>query len=128
MAKSDEIAKMPLYNYVKHSSVEGLYAVCSNITQNCFDSAVRFQPDPGDTFIVSYPKSGTTWVMNIIYLLQNNGIPVAEGALIDDVIPFLEFDGGEVAQKLPTPRLIKTHLYRSMLPFRDDAKYVFVGK
>jgi len=34
-----------------------------------FDSAQRYKPRPGDAFVSTYPKSGTTWMQYIVYLL-----------------------------------------------------------
>ncbi len=45
-------------------------------------------PRPSDVFVVSYPKSGTTWTQQIIKLIWNNGIE--DGRDIDDVIPWIE--------------------------------------
>ena len=120
--------KYPVYGQVTHPSLNKPFTILTTISQECFDSAVNFKPDSGDTFIVTYPKSGTTWLMNIIYLMQNNGMPVSKGECIDDIIPFLEFDGAEKAYNIPRPRVIKTHMYKAMVPFRDDVKYVLVGE
>lgn len=48
---------------------------------NCRNLKVR----PGDVFICSYPKSGTTWTQNIVYQLLSNG---AELEHIAEYAPF----------------------------------------
>ena len=118
----------PTYAYVKHPQLKEVYPVVSCITQEIFDSAINYKAGPGDRFVVSFPKNGTTWALNILYLLENNGVPIPKSKNMDEFIPFLEFCGAEAVEKLPKPRTIKTHLYRSLIPFDDEAKYVFVGK
>ncbi|CAK8691000.1 unnamed protein product [Clavelina lepadiformis] len=129
-SKRDEKAgvKRPFYAYVKHPSIDGEYPVIGHITQELFNSAVNYKPDPSDLFIASYPKNGTTWLMNIIHLIKTNGVPLGKGQCLDDVIPFLEFEGGEVIKRAQKPRTIKTHLFYDMTPHNPDAKYVFVAR
>ena len=121
-------AKNPTYAYVTHPSLKEPYALPSMLTQDMFDSAINYKADPDDTFVVSYPKSGTTWAENILYLLRSNGVPLEKGENIDNIFPFLEFSSGDAVEQLPTPRTIKSHFYRSLIPFHKQAKYVFVGK
>ena len=35
--------------------------------------ATKFETLPGDTFVVTFPKCGTTWMEQVIHLLLNNG-------------------------------------------------------
>ena len=42
-----------------------------------FDSGQRYRAAAGDIFVASYPKCGTTWTQYIVYLLQNDGLPLA---------------------------------------------------
>ena len=41
-----------------------------------------FVAKPSDVFIVSYPKSGTTWMQHIVSLIKNNGVD--DGEDLDD--------------------------------------------
>jgi hypothetical protein len=91
-----------------------------------FESGQRYRASPGDVFVVSYPKCGTTWVQYIVYLLVNDGRPLAAGQRLDDVFPHLEEVGGERVRELPQPRLIKTHLKFDRAPWSAQAKYVHV--
>ena len=40
----------------------------------------------------------------------------------------IDFVGSEEAIKVPSPRLIKTHLKFEFVPFNNKTKYIFVGK
>ena len=41
-----------------------------------------------DVFIVTYPKSGTTWTQLIVKLIKNNGVD--DDVQLDSTIPWLE--------------------------------------
>lgn len=123
-----DIRKTPCYHVVKHPAYPQGYTVVSHITQDIFDSAVKYEVQADDTFVASYPKNGTTWLLNIIFLMRNEGQPMTEGQNLDNLVPFLEFDGSSNVEASPRPRLIKTHLYYNMTPKNPQAKYVFVGK
>lgn len=90
-------------------------------------SALQYQARPDDVFIVTPPRSGTTWMQTIVYALLNQGRGFDED--IDDYIarnPFLEMHGKEVVEKMPRSGAIKTHLLFDRLPFHPQAKYICV--
>jgi hypothetical protein len=93
-----------------------------------FESGQRYQAAPGDVFVASYPKCGTTWTQYIVYLLENGGRPLASGRSLNDVCPHLEEVGAEVVRALPEPRLIKTHLPFARTPWSAHAKYLYVAR
>lgn len=91
-----------------------------------FQKSLTYIPEPDDIFICTYPKCGTTWMQNILYLMKNEGEPLKPGENINDFIPHLEDVGKDVVLALPKPRIIKTHLPYNMLPKSKDAKYIVV--
>jgi hypothetical protein len=91
-----------------------------------FASGQRYRPHAGDIFVASYPKCGTTWTQYIVYLLANEGRPLAAGTKLDEVFPHLEEVGEERVSALPEPRLIKTHLPFARTPWSPAAKYLYV--
>lgn len=96
-----------------------------------FDSGLKYQARPNDLFVATYPKCGTTWMQNIVYLLLNNGVPIQPDESLGEIYRFLEKVGDEkVQQHKPfqdSPfRLIKTHLPRNMLRMNSRAKYIVV--
>ena len=93
-----------------------------------FDSGQRYQAEPGDIFVCTYPKCGTTWMQYIVYLLLHGGEPLARSASLGAVFPHLEEVGREIVAALPTPRLIKTHLARERTPFSAAARYIYVAR
>mmetsp|Transcript_30048 Transcript_30048/g.72160 ORF Transcript_30048/g.72160 Transcript_30048/m.72160 type:complete len:386 (-) Transcript_30048:145-1302(-) len=77
----------------------------------------QFQPRPTDVFICSYPKSGTTWVQNIVrHLLRR------EDELLSAAVPWLEATGCHLdnfveqqnALNESTIRAYKTHAPREL--------------
>ena len=54
-----------------------------------------FVPKATDVFVVSFPKSGTTWVQHIVSLIKNNGVD--DGQDLDDKWLWFElFSAAEV--------------------------------
>lgn len=74
---------------------------------------------PDDVFVVSFPKTGTTWVQEIVYLISTNlDFRSAAARNLEQRFPFLEYfyPGVSTIEKAPDVRLIKTHLPYSLLP------------
>lgn len=93
-----------------------------------FTSAINYQAQSSDIFIVTYPKCGTTWTQYIIWLIQHNGEPLQASQKIDNYIPHLEEVGKDKIMSLATPRIIKTHLPFSLTPYHSEAKYIYVAR
>jgi len=89
------------------------------------ESVADFVPEDDDVFVVSYPKSGTTWLQYIVWLLVRQR-PLASDERLTDCFPHLEEVGADTVARLPRPRLIKTHLARDRMPLSATARYLVI--
>jgi len=76
-----------------------------------------FRPD--DTIIVTYPKSGTTWMQEIVPLIMSGGDPASVETLPNwDRVPWLEEHRACALnlEERPSPRMFATHYHYNMMP------------
>ncbi|XP_026371500.1 sulfotransferase 1A1 [Ursus arctos] len=102
------------------------------------ESLEDFQAQPDDLLISTYPKSGTTWVSEILDMIYQGGdVQKCHRAPIFMRVPFLEFKvpgvptGLEALKDTPAPRIIKTHLPLALLPqtlLDQKVKVVYVAR
>lgn len=90
--------------------------------------ALKFVPQDGDIIQVSYPKSGTHWVQQIIQLILGRGESASDFVEFTKRAPILEQQGEEALEGMKRPRLIKTHLRLGQIPYSEKAKYVYVAR
>jgi len=98
-----------------------------------------YVPGKQDVFVMTYPKSGTNWMMQIVYQLIHHG--KGEYDHIHDVVPWpdaklhspmmgkyaIPLDQATEWQTAPERRrAIKTHLTWELLPYSEDARYIAV--
>ncbi|XP_068947469.1 sulfotransferase 1 family member D1-like [Petaurus breviceps papuanus] len=97
-----------------------------------------FEARPDDLLISTYPKSGTTWVSEMLDLIYNNGdIEKCRRDAIFNRVPFMELiipglvNGIKQLEALKSPRLVKTHLPVQLLPsslWKNDCKIIYVAR
>uniref|UniRef100_A0A8C2Y1E6 Sulfotransferase n=1 Tax=Capra hircus TaxID=9925 RepID=A0A8C2Y1E6_CAPHI len=97
-----------------------------------------FEAWPDDLLISTYPKSGTTWVSEIMDLIYQEGdLEKCQRAPVFMRVPFLEFKapgvptGVEVLKDTPAPRLLKTHLPLALLPktlLDQKVKMIYIAR
>ena len=90
-----------------------------------FDSGFTYQAQARDTFIVTYPKCGTTWTQHIVWMLSHDGKPLPLDKNINLEVPHLEEVGSDFVKSLSEPRFIKTHLTYDLNPYNPDSKYIY---
>jgi hypothetical protein len=88
--------------------------------------AAAFAPRPDDVFIVTYPKSGTTWMQQIVHALRTGGDMEFEEITL--VVPWVEmaFDLGIDlhAPQRALPRAFKSHTRGDAI--NPGARYIYI--
>jgi hypothetical protein len=98
-----------------------------------------YVPGPQDVFVMTYAKSGTNWMMQIVQQLIHHGM--AEFDHIHNVVPWpdaklispmmgayaIPLDQATEWQTAPErKRVIKTHFNWELLPYSEEARYISV--
>uniref|UniRef100_A0A8C5ZFK4 Sulfotransferase n=1 Tax=Marmota marmota marmota TaxID=9994 RepID=A0A8C5ZFK4_MARMA len=101
-------------------SYEGLKEACT-----------KFVIKDEDTVMVSYPKSGTHWLIEILCLIHSKGDTTwIRSASIWDRAPWLEIDSGnKLLKEREGPRLLASHLPFHLFPksfFISKAKVIYI--
>jgi hypothetical protein len=115
---------------------QGISAPSGSCSVESFAKAAGYQPQPEDVFVVTQMKCGTTWMQHVVYEVLHRGAGdiVASGRAMYAISPWLEGrksvpieESRPVGTEVPS-RIIKTHLPRKLLPFSEDAKYIYVAR
>ncbi|XP_069395139.1 amine sulfotransferase-like [Paralichthys olivaceus] len=83
-----------------------------------FDTLQHFELRPTDVLLITYPKSGTVWMQQIIVQIMDQAHPEqAEDASNRTRVPWLEErSADDPNRERPDPRIFGTHLPPDMLP------------
>jgi hypothetical protein len=88
---------------------------------------LEFVPRPDDIFIVTYSRSGTTWMQMILYQLTTDG--GMDLPHIAEYCPWFEksLRSARGFEARPSPRLFKSHLAYRHIP-KGPCKYIYVAR
>ncbi|XP_023220884.1 sulfotransferase 1C2-like [Centruroides sculpturatus] len=114
--------KRPNYNDYPYIRMPGGFSL------EALKSAIDYKPKPGDLFVVTYPKCGTTWMQYIVTVMMRKGRPVIDARDYLQNSPFLEFTGVDALEYMTDPGPIKSHLPFHLIPFSSEAKYIYVAR
>ncbi|XP_033025865.1 bile salt sulfotransferase [Lacerta agilis] len=101
-----------------------------NSVENLCFAENEFEVRDDDIFNVTYPKSGTVWMIEILSLILNGGNPTRNQSVLNSCrAPWFTTQLGlETAHLLPPPRLLTCHLPIHIFPkafFSSKAKVVY---
>ncbi|KAI1288386.1 Sulfotransferase 1E1 [Halotydeus destructor] len=88
------------------------------------ESAMKYDASPEDIFIVAYPKTGITWMGQIVTLLLNDG-KVADDDYRKTILSF-NLEGTEPLANMRRPFAIKSHFPYELQPWNPQAKYIIL--
>ncbi|XP_067326024.1 sulfotransferase 1C1-like [Anolis sagrei] len=99
----------------------------------------NFKARSDDLLICTYPKAGTTWIQEIVDMIQHGGdLQKCARAPIYERIPFIEIylpdfkiSGVEKANAMASPRTLKSHLPVQLLPpsfWEQKSKIIYVAR
>jgi hypothetical protein len=94
----------------------------------------EFVVEDGDVFVVTYPRSGTTWTEQIVHLLVNHGEQGEQR--LTDAVPWVETlphrPGGMIdfLKTLKGRRLFTSHLPFPLMPrgMNTSAKFIYMAR
>jgi hypothetical protein len=88
---------------------------------------LEFVPRPDDIFLVTYPRSGTTWMQMILYQLTTDGR--MDFPHITEYCPWFERSQRSAGgfESRPSPRIFKSHLSYRDIP-KGPCKYIYVAR
>src|SRR5262249_61834635 len=88
---------------------------------------VDYVPRPDDVFIVTYPRSGTTWMQMILYQLTSDGN--MDLPHIAEYCPWVERSVRSARRfyTRPSARIFKSHLPYAQIP-KGPGKYIYVAR
>jgi hypothetical protein len=87
-----------------------------------------YRPRLDDIFVVSFPKSGTTLMQMMLYQMTTSG--EMDFPHIDSVSPWFEsflYSGlDQFIEQVPSPRILKSHLFYEHLP--RNARCIYIAR
>ncbi|XP_053216757.1 sulfotransferase 1C2-like [Podarcis raffonei] len=107
-----------------------------------------FKARPDDLLICTYPKSGTTWIQEIVSMIQHRGdpqkcdqVPIHQRIPLIDLFPPKHFPRGQLspsgvsgleqAETIPSPRTLRSHLPVQLLSpsfWEQNCKIIYVAR
>ncbi|KAF5307588.1 hypothetical protein FQR65_LT18387 [Abscondita terminalis] len=108
----------------------------------------ELQVRDSDIFLLGYPKSGTTWAQEMIWLIANDLDYEGAKVFVDARVPVIEmsayicdedkkiadlechWNSAEFVKKMKDPRCIKTHMKWDKLPTKilDETSIIYIAR
>lgn len=111
---------------------KGCVVSTDSVASGLMEDIANFEVQDQDIFVASFPKSGTTWLQQVVYLLFHPDNPDSE--LMEWKFPYLEhvYPGlTEIDKRKNQQRFIKTHLPFHLLPDQiseKNAKIIYIHR
>ncbi|KAJ8411521.1 hypothetical protein AAFF_G00163290 [Aldrovandia affinis] len=121
--------KTPEYKLVPHRD---FYLISGIHSPEEIDQIQKWEIRDTDIFIITYPKSGTIWLQQIVSMIEVRGNVTATLDQLNAIrIPWMEMNVGEEFANAPSPRLRVTHLHYKFIPLglkQKRGKVIYVAR
>lgn len=105
-------------------------------TPKTYRRAEEYVPQPGDVFVATQMKCGTTWMQQVVYEVLSHGrgdLSDAGHGHLYAVSPWIESNASVSLEGAPRigeshSRIIKTHMPVQLTPYSPAARYVYVAR
>lgn len=117
---------------IPYKDVDG-FKLPMRFPEERFREAVSYIPVPGDIFLGSYPKTGSTWLNYVVYLIATKAQRPDDVVCLLASTPYVQRDGlymkdaesylgsvGRIALKYQMPF--------NLMPFSREAKYIYIAR
>jgi hypothetical protein len=132
----EDLASIQVSDYgYKYRIIEGVM-MPPYVTPSRYQLSRTIGTRPGDVCYCSFPKSGSTWLANLIYLILHDG-EVAADRTLRSCLQWMESSWTyprtrEEVDALPSPRIFKSHMpYRMALaggPGESPCKFIYIAR
>ncbi|RVE59879.1 hypothetical protein OJAV_G00193370 [Oryzias javanicus] len=115
-----------------YSRYQGVYVPNLIHTEASLQYFQDFSFRAEDILLVTYPKSGTTWMQEVVPLIVSGGDPTSVETIPNwDRVPWLEEIRASTLnlEGRPSPRMLTTHFHYTMMPpsfFKVKPKVIYV--
>lgn len=130
VVENSSFSRISLSNYdhvpVKTKYSENpIYKDLNNNSRETLEPVLNFEVFEDDVWVITFPKCGTTWSQEMVWLLMNNmDFERAKRINIEERSPYLEssIEVVEKCKSLTRPRTLKSHEEMQLLPIELWAK------
>ena len=116
-----------------HTRINGL-VLPPMVTEEDVKFCSTFKTRSGDVFLITYPKSGTMWLSEIVRcIIKTKGLAtdnIMSKKTMGEKTHMFEGRGHKKLESYPSPRYMFTHLPYDLLPHsnENDLKYIYLTR
>uniref|UniRef100_A0A3P9LCR3 Sulfotransferase n=1 Tax=Oryzias latipes TaxID=8090 RepID=A0A3P9LCR3_ORYLA len=116
---------------IENTQYHGPFLPTVGHTKESLEYAKNFSVKDSDVFVVTYPKSGTIWMQEILPLVLSGGdLTPIQSTVNWDRVPWLELTRfAKIVEKMTSPRAMVSHLSYNLMPssfHSSKAKVIYV--
>ncbi|XP_051576124.1 amine sulfotransferase-like [Myxocyprinus asiaticus] len=127
---SQNCGETPDYKLVPH---RGFNLISGIHSPEEVDKIQNWEIRDSDIFVITYPKSGTIWLQQILSLIEVKGdVTATNDQLTSERIPWIELIGSQTRfDSAPSPRIRVSHLQYKFMPLglkNKKGKVIYVAR